>query len=651
MLIVSQKSIPVWQRAITVLSSTVVGFLMILALQWGRPVLIPIALAVLLTFLMNPLVKALHHRGLSRVVSVMIAVSAAGIVVMCLGWFVSKQVTGMLSEMPQYTEKIKTKVKMLKNLATGPTRDRIGHMIEEISDEIYPTPAESHSSSNQSSQDSKHPDVAQEPIVVRQELTGWGHLTGYVGSAVEILGILALSLVLLVFFLIEREDLRDRIVLLAGRAKLALTSKALEDITDRISRYIGMVALINGSFGLVLTIGLFFLGVPYALLWGFIAATLRFIPYLGPWMGAAFPITMSLAMSDGWWQPLGVFVFVAVVELFTNNVVEPLLFGHTIGVSPTALLVSAATWLYLWGPVGLVLSAPFAVCLVVLGKNIPQLSFLYLLLCEKPALDADYSFYQRLMLGDSLEAAAMALRRIKESGPERVYDEMLVPVLNFTRRDVERRYLSLDDQRQVLEGMQVSLTKITEALTALSTEDNELCRLRSNLEGDPAHDCERNAQRARILSCPATDETDQIVLQMLSQFLDPMHWDVEQVALETLTSELQEKIRQSPPDIVIIVSVPPGGLAHCRYLCKRLRNASSDVPILVVRCGQKRFAKRDREQLERAGASFVTWSLLESRDLLKSRLPLLTQKHLSEQSADSAITSKERSEAILTANK
>lgn len=619
------NSVAGWQRSIVILSGTVVGFLVVVALEWGRPVLIPIALAVLLTFLLNPIVKFLHHRGMSQILAVMTAVSIAGILLMCLGWLVSKEVSGMLAELPRNTAKIKAKVKSLKELASGPAKERIGQMIEEISAEVSRPLDEAQKSQLTSS---KEEDVAVDPhtgtMVITREPPSWTSLTGYVGSAFEVLATLALSLVLLVFFLIERVDLRDRIVLLAGRAQLAVTSKALEDITDRISRYIGMVAIVNGGFGLVLTLGLFFLGVPYALLWGFIAATLRFLPYIGPWIGAIFPITMSLALSDGWGQPIAVFAFVAVVELITNNFVEPLLFGHTIGVSPTALLVSAATWLYLWGPVGLVLSAPFAVCLVVLGKNIPQLSFLYLLMGDKPAFKPDYSFYQRLLLGDVPEATQLALTRANETTDAESFDELLIPALHFARRDAERDYLKDDDHELVLNGLRLVLKRIADDARQA---DDGLSSPNSELDQTPCGEPDRSASsanRVRILGCPATNETDLIALEMLKQVLDPDHWDLEVVALETLTSELVAKIHDQPPAIVVIVSVPPGGLPHCRYLCKRLRMASPELQILVARTGQKRNTKRDQERLEIAGANFMTTTLNESIKLLNARRPVLT---------------------------
>ena len=613
--------VPMWQRAVILLSGTVVGLVIVLGLQWGRPVLIPIALAVLLTFLLNPIVRILQRRGLGRVFSVMLAVSTVGIVLMCLGGMVTRQVAGMLAELPQNTANIKAKVKTLRELGSGPLADQFGQMVEEISQEFQrpskPEPVVEEGAwklarvPSESSADAAH---------YRTESTPWRSLTGYLGSAFEVLATLAFALVLLVFFLLGREDLRDRIVLLAGKTRLALTSKALEDITERISRYIVMVALVNGGFGVLLTAGLFLFHVPYALLWGFLAAGLRFIPYIGPWIGAVFPIAMSLATSEGWLLPLAVFSYVLVLELVSNNVVEPFVFGRSTGVSPTALLISAAFWLYLWGPIGLVLSAPFAVCLVVLGKNIPQLGFLNLLLGDVPALRAHVGLYQRLMLGDQHEAATLVLQRMKRSSPEEVYDEMLIPALNYANRDVQRDYLTDDDQRIVLDGMRESLRQTDELLrTAAASRTDQP----DHTLDDQDTITSSEIPPAKILGCPAADEADGVGLEMLRQLLDPTHWDLEVAAVETLTSELMARIAEDPPAVICIASLPPGGLAHARYLCKRLRDASPDIQIIVGRWGQQRHSKHDRERLEQAGASFVTTTLLETRQLLESRRPLL----------------------------
>jgi predicted PurR-regulated permease PerM len=616
--------VPMWQRAVILLSGTVMGLVIVLGLQWGRPVLIPIALAGLLTFLLNPVVRILELRGLGRVFSVLVAVSTAGIVMMCLGWIVTNQIASMLADLPKNTANIRSKVKTLRNLGSGPFADRFGQMIEEINLEIQvPSNAKTSTRIEPPNPEVVKSETAAGTVVVRTGSIPWLSLTGYLGSAIEVLATLAFSLVLLVFFLLGGNDLRDRITLLAGKARLALTSKALEDITDRISRYIVMVAMLNGGFGVLLTAGLFFCGVPYALLWGFFAAGMRFIPYIGPWVGAVFPIAMSLAASEGWWQPLAVFCCVMTLELISNNVVEPLVFGHTTGVSPTALLISAAFWLYLWGPIGLVLSAPFAVCLVVLGKNIPLLGFLNLLLGDVPALREDVGVYQRLMLGDEHEADRLVLQHMKDAQPDDVYDEILIPALNYTKRDVQRDYLTEGDQLSILEGLRESLLQTDRfRQSALATAVKPID---SALEDQGAIPPAR-FKPAKILGCPATDDTDCIGLEMLQQLLDPTHWELEVTSVETLTSELAARIAHDPPAIICIASLPPGGMTHARYLCKRLRDASPEISIIVGRWSQKRNSKIDRERLEQAGASFVTTTLLETRQLLESRLPLLLRE-------------------------
>ncbi len=614
-------AVPLWQRAMIVLCGTVVVSVLVFCLHAGRPVLIPIAMAILLTFLLNPIVRFMERRRLGRLFSVMIAVSVAAIILLSLGWIVTRQVTGMMAELPRNTANIKEKVKTLRNLAASPFANRFGQFFEDISETSDVPPSEMDTVNPESPLEDLQSEAPAETVIVRTESTPWMSLTGYLGSVFEVLATLAFTLVLLVVFLLERDDLRDRIVLLAGKARLALTSKALEDVTDRISRYIVMVAMVNGGYGITLTVGLWVCGVPYALLWGFIAAGMRFIPYIGPWVGAIFPMVMSLATSVGWGQPMAVFGYIAVLELVSNNVIEPLVFGRSTGVSPTALLISAAFWLFLWGPIGLVLSAPFAVCLVVLGKNIPQLGFLNLLFGDEPALRENVGIYLRLMQGDEHEAIRLVLQRMKDSPADEVFDDMLVPALNYTKRDVLREYLTDDDRRLLLKRMRASLCQTDEFLrTAASKEDEQ-----EPTPDDGGSSSTAVVQPVRILGCPAMDEMDCVGLEMLRQLLDPARWVLEVTAVETLTSELVARIAAAPPAFLCIASLPPGGLAHARYLCKRLRAASPEIQIIVGRWGRQRNTRIDRERLEQAGASFVTSTLLETRQLLESRFPLMTQ--------------------------
>ncbi|HUQ68880.1 MAG TPA: AI-2E family transporter, partial [Planctomycetaceae bacterium] len=520
------------------------------------------------------------------------------------------QVTGMLTELPRNTQTIKAKIKSLRTFGSTTQAAQFERMVEEIREELDPQTTESKSDSSATEgPDSPAQGTPDSPVVVREEPMPWELVTGYLGSAFEALGALAFTLVLLVFFLLDREDLRDRMVLLAGKARLSVTSRALEDATARIGRYLVMVALVNGGFGLLLALGLFLLGMPYAFLWGFLAGTLRFIPYIGPWVGAVFPITMSLAVSNGWWQPLAVFGYVMVLELISNNVVEPLLFGRTTGVSPTALIVSAAFWLYLWGPIGLVLSAPFAVCMVVLGKNIPQLSFLYLLLGDQPALAADESYYQRLMLGEAHEATQLALKRLQQAPANDVYDKLLIPALNYAQRDHERDCLSDEDYESVL--------------TKLSDSMDELVQPETRPE-ESAETVPNAAPPPTILGCPASDASDSLALEMLKRLLPPNRWRLEVVDGESLIAEVVGRIAADPPAIICIASIPAGGRAHARYWCKRLRAQCPEIPILVARLGQNpRRRQLDKEQLDEAGATFVTATLEETCRVLETRWPLV----------------------------
>ena len=294
-----------------------------------------------------------------------------------------------------------------------------------------------------------------------------------------------------------------------------------------------MVAMLNGSYGIMLGLGLFFLQVPYAFLWGFMAGSLRFIPYIGLWIGAIGPIGMALATTPGWFQPLAVFGFVLVLELVSNNILEPLVFGRSTGVSSTALIISAAFWGYLWGPIGLVISAPIAVCLMVLGKNIPQLAFLDLLLGNEPALRSDMGIYQRMMLGDEHEATRLVLLRMKDAPAGEVFDKLLVPTLSYAKRDFLREQLSEEDRKLVLDGVQTTLSHTGTFLHALDEKKN--VKLEATL-------AETNApvpvevKRITLLACPAADKSDAMALVMLQQSLGPTRWKIEQTAVETLTS-------------------------------------------------------------------------------------------------------------------
>ncbi|MFO1020307.1 MAG: AI-2E family transporter [Planctomycetales bacterium] len=630
-------------KLLVILTGTVLCVAVLCGLYWGRPILIPIAMALLLSVLLNPLVHFLRHWGLGRIPAVFVTVIVAGILVTAMGWMATRQITGVVAELPQYTTKITTKVRALKQLGSGETAQRLAGMVEQVSRELGGLfKREVLPQRNTVVEVEENPPPAQEGVVVRAEPSLWTNIPEFVGSVLETLGTVALAFVLLVFFLLQQNDLRDRLVLLAGRAHLTITSKALQDISDRISTYITMIALVNGGFGLSLAIGLSLMGLPYAFLWGILAAFLRFLPYVGPWIGALFPIVMSLAISDTWTLPLAVFSFVLILELITNNVVEPVLIGHSTGVSPTAMLISAAFWLYLWGPMGLIFSPPIAVCLVVIGKNVPQLRFLNIVIGDQPALSAALSFYQRLILRNEHEADELLLKRLAEVPPEEIYDDLLIPALIYIRRDEQRDQLNDQDYATVRQELRRSVAQVR-TLTRLESKQES-----ANSPAHVANAIEEKTPRRKVVLCPATDESDSVALEMLAELLDRKKWDVELISDEMLVSELVAKLSADPPHVICLAPLPPRGLAHAGYFCKRLRTALPDTPLIVGRWGRKRTFKLDRDRLLHSGATAVTRTLLETRQALSSYFsiarPAPTRPHLR---LDAALDSLEQDQIIL----
>ena len=615
------RIVPSWQNAIVILSGTVVSLVIVIALQWGRPVLVPIALAILLTFLLNPVVTKLQQRGFGRMPAVMLGVTAVGLGMLLMGSLVARQLTILVADLPQNTAIIKAKVQTLREFGSSRMATQFEKMAAEISGTTNVAAADESTGTVAASETPPaEKNVVSGTVDLPTQSIPWLGLTGYLSSAVEVLATLAFSLILLIVFLIARDDLRDRVVVLAGRARIAVTSKALEDVTERISRYLLMVAMLNGSYAVMLGIGLFALQVPYAFLWGFLAGSLRFIPYIGPWIGAIGPIGMSLATTPGWMQPVSAFAFVLVLELVSNNILEPLVFGRSTGVSSTALIISAAFWGYLWGPIGLVMSAPIAVCLMVIGKNIPQLAFLNLLLGNEPALRSDMGIYQRMMLGDDQEATRLILLRLKDSPASEVFDELLIPTLSHAKRDFLRDQLSEEDRTLVLGGVVKTLGQTEKYFQEIAqSKTDEL----DTPAGETVARVPTELSRISLLACPAADASDSAALTMLQQSLDPAQWEFEQTAVETLTSELVARVAVNPPAILFIAALPPRGLTHARYLCKRLREGAPELQIVVGRWGQTRNCKLEQEQLEEAGATFFTTSLVATLELLNSRLPLL----------------------------
>jgi predicted PurR-regulated permease PerM len=337
--------------------------LVIGSLYWARAVFVPLALSLMLTFLLQPVVAVLHRWGLGYAPAAGLVVLLLALLIGAIGWVAVTQLSNLASELPRYQDNLKQKIEDLQHASQGGVFGKIQESVAELSRNF---------------QKRQLPATGpQEPIAVTPP---WSSLISYVPSFLGFLVDAGLVLVLLLFMLIAHRDLRDRLFRLVGYGRVTVTTKALDEAGQRISRALRMQAVVNGTYGSAVGLGLFCLGVPYALMWGLFAGMLRFIPYVGPAVGALMPIALSMAVFAGWMKPLLVGGLFVLLEIATNALLEPLLYGRGAGVSQVAILMSIAFWAWLWGPVGLLLATPLTVCLGVLGKYVPYLTFLDVLL-------------------------------------------------------------------------------------------------------------------------------------------------------------------------------------------------------------------------------------------------------------------------------
>ena len=544
----------------------------------ARDVLIPVALASLLALVLTPLVDVVQRRGVHRVAAVLLVVLIVSTAVGGVLWVLAQQVTTLANDLPQYRQNIRQKVADLRLWKRGGSIEKVQDTVKDVVGEIRkesPRPA---------------PPRPTAPPAAEQAL--WVVPSTFV--ILETLVTAGFVLVLVCFMLIERHELRNRLIRLLGRGRIIVTTKAIDEATQGITRYLLMYSLVNTCFAIAVAVGLFVIGVPYALLWGVLAGLLRFIPYVGTWMAALLPITLSLAVFPGWTKPLAVVVLFAVLEPFIYAVVEPLLYGHSIGVSQTALLVAVAVWTWLWGAPGLLLAVPLTVCLVVIGKYVPDLDFIVTLVTDQPVLTPDVAYYQRLIALDQDEAADIAETQLAERGAVGLYDEVILPALTYARRDRARGRLT---DSEVLSVARMS----GEIVEALRTQ-----------EAPPT-------TRAYVVGCAAGDEADEVALRMLDDLLTPWGVDVQPLSADTLTAEVVSRVEQERPACICVAALPPGGLAHTRYLVKRLTARLPDACIVVGRWGS---AEAEEEgPLLAAGASRVGRTLAATRDHVLELLP------------------------------
>ena len=566
--------------------------LVIVVLYWAQDVLVPIALAVLFTFVLTPPVGWLE-RWLGRVPAVLAAVTLVFLVLGLAGWGLARQMDHLADDLPGYRVNILAKIGDIRGAGKGGSVEKLQETIDDIKSDLGQSDPAGRTGSR--------------PVFVTSEdlqgLSGFSWLGPIVGP----LGTAALVLAMVIFMLLERRDLRDRLIGLFGHGRLTVTTKAFDEAGTRVSRQLLMQSLVNLVYGVAAGLGLYFLDVPYPFVWATLGAALRFIPYVGPVVGAGAPILVSLAALPGWTGPLWVVGLFVVLELFTNLVLETVLYAGAAGVSQVALLVSVAFWTWLWGPLGLLMATPLTVCLVVLGKHVPGLEFLGTLMADTPALAPEYAYYQRLLARDPSEAADLIERHITTEAPRSVYDALLLPALNYAERDRLEHRLSPDEEAVVIDASRELLSDATESIRRLQPEplapfdDSSLPGPREPL---------------RVLGYATNGVADELALMMLAGLLDDLPIVVEMSKGRMLPSELVALVQTRGASIVCLADLPPSPPSKTRYLVKRLRAALPEVRILVGRWAPAALADESTQVLRDAGATLVASTLAETRTYL-----------------------------------
>lgn len=523
-------------------------------LYFGKDFFLPLALAVLISFLLAPLIRRLE-KWFGRVTSVIIATLLAFFLIAGMAYTIAGQFIDLANRLDSYKHNLNAKIVSLKSSKEGPW-SRATRTLRELSEDFTKgEPAPPTGSRNPKEPASAA--VTPEPIPVEVHTPGSAVTTlkTFIEPVAGPLGMAAVVAVLVIFMLLGREDLRDRMIHLVGRGRLHVTTQALDEAGARVSRYLVAQCIVNVTYGIPIGIGLWFIGIPNAVLWGLLAAVLRFVPYVGPWIAASFPLALSLAVTPSWNAPLLTLALFIVVELVSNNVVEPWLYGSSTGLSPMAIIVAAVFWAWLWGAVGLVLATPLTVCIAVLGKYIPSLAFLDILLGEKPPIAPSDRCYQRLLALDGDEVSKLCEDYATGHSLAAAFDDVIMPVVRLV--DAEFRAGNIEDHAK-----KEMYRVLREVVADLGEQDTA---------GDEASPVAPADGVVQFLCLPASNDSDELAAFMLLQLLTRGGLKAEFVTSKALVGEMVELAVAQQPTLICISSVPPASVIPAQHLCRRLR--------------------------------------------------------------------------------
>lgn len=579
-------------------------------LYFGRDVLIPVAVATLLTFAIAPIVSFLRRRGLPRLAAVLVTVLTAFAAIGLFLIVVGSQFVTLAENIPSYQYNIIQKIQSLKDAgASGGIVERITLAVERVGAEITKTEPLSPSSPAPAAEPAKEP----LPVEVVDRQGPLEMVNTIIVPLISPFATAALVIVVVIFMLLEREHLRDRFIRLVGYSDLHRTTEALQDAGKRVGKYLLMQLLVNTMYAVPITIGLWLLGIPNPLLWGMLALVLRFVPYVGPIIAMALPILVTFAVTPGWTAIIWVIGLFLVVELITNNVLEPWLYGSRTGLSPLAIIVAAIFWSWLWGPIGLVLSTPLTVCLVVLGRYVPQFEFLSVAFGDEPVLEPPARLYQRLLANDPEEGADHAEEFLEDGELVDFYDEVGVPALILAEADLRRGAMSPERINMVA----AAALELIDDLTEFAEEEEEE-------EDPPVDEAETAAGAVRSLREPLPDgegrnlicaggrwPIDDAAAAMVGQVLDIQGAETRVITHDLLETARVSQLDLGASDTIILTYVNPSTLNHARYAVQRLKRARKGLRVGLLLPNLPGGASTDAIA-KKANADFVGATIAET---------------------------------------
>lgn len=539
----------------------ITGVVVVAALYLGRSVFIPLALALLLSLLLGPVMTFLGRLRVPRIFAIVIVGIALCSVAFGFGWKMSAEFTDLADKLPVYKKTLEQKIHALSGLRSR-SLSKVSQTVDDLETELVKS-----SSGTAEEATAKRPPAPgsspARPMAVK--VVPSSNPLDSIGSVLGVMESAGMVVIFTIFVLLGREDLRNRFIHLSGGGRLKVMTQALDEATWRVQRYLFLQSAVNAIFGVIVGVGLYLIGIPDAWLWGLAAAVLRFLPYVGAPTAAAVPILLSLAIFPGWGHALGTMTFFFSLEVIVANFVEPYLYGTQVGLSTLAILIAAVFWTLIWGFPGLLLSTPLTVSLVVMGRYVPSLNFLKVLLGDEPEISRSDLYYQRLLASDQNEARQVLEQYLEGKSLSELYSEVLIPALGLVEQDRHRNELD----EATLNFIMQSTREFVEEL--------------GDLNGASAHAGEsviKDGPGSSIVCLPARDESDELVALLLTQLLQNDHIDCHSVPVGTST-EMMSAITEFHPDVVCISALPPFAIEYARNLYLKVRAQFPDADIVV----------------------------------------------------------------------